>query len=89
MGTHDLGIGSGGSGTQTVAAEEPSMYGGHATICIRRESVDGFVHSGLNSNDEVLCGPGRAWASKSGDQLVEWERGEAVDNTVYALLLLE
>ena len=28
---------------------------GHNAFCIRRELVDGFIHSVLSSNDEVLC----------------------------------
>ena len=35
---------------------------------MRRDSVDGFVHSDLNSSDEVLCASCRAWVRES------WER---------------
>ena len=63
---------------------------GHPAICIRRESADGFGHGGLSgSSDEVLCAASRAWARGGwGGQLVELERCEAANPTVYALLLL-
>ena len=60
--------------------------GGRATFCIWRKSC--FVQRSEQQR-QGLCTSGRAWAPGSlGGKVIEQERGEAADPTMYALLLL-